>query len=85
MNGQLIHFESKAVKAVLHKWHTNNLSTKKSRLPRGSSTGQPKILGELEGLEQIGEAMIEGWKWTWTTNVQDDLNRAVEMLEHNGR
>lgn len=32
-------------------------------------------------LVEMGDAIVEGWKWAWTTSFQDSLNDAVEKLE----
>ena len=36
---------------------------------------------DLEKLKQVGNALMENWKWAWTTDIDDDLAKAVKMLE----
>ena len=36
-------------------------------------------------LGEIGDAIVDNWKWAWTTNVDGSVERAVAMLEsHSG-
>ena len=32
-------------------------------------------------LRQFGDAITENWEWAWKTDVDDDLERALRMLE----
>ena len=36
---------------------------------------------DLEKLKQVGNALMENWKWAWTIDIDDDLAKAVKMLE----
>ena len=36
--------------------------------------------GDTVDLGQIGAIIYDDWKWSWTTDVEEDLNRALEML-----
>ncbi len=35
----------------------------------------------MERLEELGRAISEHWKWTWTTDPEDDRLKAMYMLE----
>ena len=36
---------------------------------------------EMEKLKQVGDALVENWDWAWLTDVDDDLERAMKLLE----
>ncbi|KXN86198.1 Salicylate hydroxylase, partial [Leucoagaricus sp. SymC.cos] len=36
---------------------------------------------ETERLPEIGEAVKENWKWTWTTTADSSVDKAIRMLE----
>ena len=80
-NGQLIHFDPEAVQAAMQDWASGAIDN-----PEGTPTGygSPSITtnGQIDitKLKNIGTAMFEGWKWSWTTDVQDDLSRALGAL-----
>ena len=35
----------------------------------------------MGGLWDLGFAVVENWKWAWTTDVEDDRERAIALLE----
>ena len=57
----------------------NSLTTTK----RGKGKFDKTLMGtiDLEKLKQVGNALMENWKWAWTTDIDDDLAKAVKMLE----
>ena len=34
-----------------------------------------------EKIKELGDAINEGWEWTWKTKVADDLERALAFLD----
>lgn len=77
MNGQLIHFEGGRTQAIIREWAQGEIPQEEFRPDRH----QTAFFEDPYSLKQIGEAMREGWKWSWTTDVQDDLNRALRLFE----
>lgn len=76
MNGQLIHFEPEKVRAVIHEW-----SRETEEGISHAFSEAPYAQEEPANLEHIGKAMFEGWKWSWMTDVEDDLHRALAIVE----
>ena len=36
---------------------------------------------DLEKLKQVGNALMENWKWAWTTEAMEDRDLAVKSFE----
>lgn len=34
-------------------------------------------------LKEMGDAIVENWKWAWSTSVDEMVERGVWMLENN--
>lgn len=52
--------------------------------PGGKATRE--CTGDDAGsLWEMGHALVDGWKWAWTTSVEDDRLRAMNMLEESLR
>ena len=68
MNGKLLHFERDDDEPVLREITADGVDDAKL----------------VKLLEDVGAAILEGWKWSWTTDVRDDLNRATDMLAELG-
>ena len=56
---------------------TDRSSDDESELSREMTT-DPR---DMEMLKQIGDDLVKNWEWAWTTDIDDDLERAVKMLK----
>ncbi|KAH8111735.1 hypothetical protein DFH11DRAFT_575240 [Phellopilus nigrolimitatus] len=36
---------------------------------------------DVAKLRKIGDAIVENWKWAWTTDIEDDRKKAIALLE----
>lgn len=80
MNGQLIHFEPEAVQTVLQEWSSGAAENADRGANDDRSLDALDAQGDVVKLSRIGTAMFEGWKWSWTTDIEDDLHRALTIL-----
>lgn len=83
VGGHLLHFEPKQVQAILFKWLAESPEKTRSLRDPGSSDDSNDLdwIGGADNLHLIGEAMVKGWEWSWKTDVDDDMIKAVEILE----
>ena len=67
--------------------HANDVMNRSRKSGKLYEIGLPeyaaldKEINDPELLSGLGEAIRDVWKWAWTTDIDDDKTRAINILE----
>lgn len=86
-----MHFRGACLPAVLHAYDAVRRPASQRVVERSRLNGMLYEMwapgfadvraGDVEQLHALGRAVERNWEWAWTTDVEEDVREAVELLE----